>query len=205
MELTAEMILEEFPNAKPELVDALCGSLELLKEYEINTPLRLAHFLAQCSHESGGFRAVEENLNYRAETLGKVFPKYFKDKNPDDYSKKPEKIANLVYGNRMGNGAPESGDGYRYRGRGLIQLTGKSNYERFAKDLEISLEETVKLVSTPAGAIESAAWFWANNGLNELADTDDVTKVTKRINGGTIGLAEREAHTEAFKEMLGVE
>jgi putative chitinase len=204
MELTAEMILEEFPNAKPELVDALCNSLSLLEEYEINTPLRLAHFLAQCSHESGGFRAVEENLNYRAETLGKVFPKYFKDKNPDDYSKKPEKIANLVYSNRMGNGAPESGDGYRYRGRGLIQLTGKSNYERFAKDLEISLEETVKLVSTPAGAIESAAWFWYSNGLNELADTDDVTKVTKRINGGTIGLAERETHTESFKEMLGV-
>jgi len=204
MELTKEMILEEFPHAKPELVDALCGAVEVLEEYGIDTPLRMAHFLAQTSHESGGFRAVEENLNYRAETLSKIFPKYFRDKDTNDYAKKPEKIANLVYGNRMGNGPVESGDGYRYRGRGLIQLTGKSNYEKFAEGIESTLEEAVEYLTTPEGAVESAAWFWANNGLNELADTDDVTKVTKRINGGTIGLAEREAHTEAFKEMLGV-
>jgi putative chitinase len=205
MELTKEMILEEFPHAKPEIVDALCGSLEVLEDYGIDTPLRLAHFLAQCSHESGGFRAVEENLNYKAETLTKIFPKYFRDKDPNDYARQPEKIANLVYGGRMGNGPVESGDGYRYRGRGLIQLTGKSNYERFAAGIEATLEEAVEFLTTPEGAIESAAWFWANNGLNELADTDDVTKVTKKINGGTIGLAEREAHTEAFKEMLGVD
>jgi putative chitinase len=204
MELNKEMILEEFPHAKPELVDALCGALEVLEEYGIDTPLRMAHFLAQTSHESGGFRAVEENLNYRAETLSKIFPKYFRDKDTNDYAKKPEKIANLVYGGRMGNGPVESGDGYRYRGRGLIQLTGKSNYEKFAEGIESTLEEAVEYLTTPEGAVESAAWFWANNGLNELADTDDVTKVTKRINGGTIGLAEREAHTEAFKEMLGV-
>ena len=205
MELTKEMILEEFPHAKPELVDALCGAVEVLEEYGIDTPLRMAHFLAQTSHESGGFRAVEENLNYKAETLSKIFPKYFRDKDTNDYAKKPEKIANLVYGGRMGNGPVESGDGYRYRGRGLIQLTGKSNYEKFAEGIESTLEEAVEYLTTPEGAVESAAWFWANNGLNELADTDDVTKVTKRINGGTIGLAEREAHTEAFKEMLGVE
>lgn len=204
MELTKEMIMEEFPHAKPELVDALCGAVEVLEEYGIDTPLRMAHFLAQTSHESGGFRAVEENLNYRAETLSKIFPKYFRDKDTNDYAKKPEKIANLVYGNRMGNGPVESGDGYRYRGRGLIQLTGKSNYEKFAEGIESTLEEAVEYLTTPEGAVESAAWFWANNGLNELADTDDITKVTKRINGGTIGLAEREAHTEAFKEMLGV-
>lgn len=204
MELTKEMIMEEFPHAKPELVDALCGAVEVLEEYGIDTPLRMAHFLAQTSHESGGFRAVEENLNYKAETLSKIFPKYFRDKDTNDYAKKPEKIANLVYGNRMGNGPVESGDGYRYRGRGLIQLTGKSNYEKFAEGIESTLEEAVEYLTTPEGAVESAAWFWANNGLNELADTDDVTKVTKRINGGTIGLAEREAHTEAFKEMLGV-
>jgi len=204
MELTKEMIMEEFPHAKPELVNALCGAVEVLEEYGIDTPLRMAHFLAQTSHESGGFRAVEENLNYRAETLSKIFPKYFRDKDTNDYAKKPEKIANLVYGNRMGNGPVESGDGYRYRGRGLIQLTGKSNYEKFAEGIESTLEEAVEYLTTPEGAVESAAWFWANNGLNELADTDDITKVTKRINGGTIGLAEREAHTEAFKEMLGV-
>ncbi|CAB5221183.1 COG3179 Predicted chitinase [uncultured Caudovirales phage] len=204
MELSKEDILEEFPHAKPELVDVIVGSLEVLEEYGIDTPLRLAHFLAQTSHESGGFRAVEENLNYKAETLSKIFPKYFKDKDPNDYAKQPEKIANLVYGSRMGNGPAESGDGYRYRGRGLIQLTGKSNYEKFAAGVESTLEEAVEYLTTPEGAVESAAWFWANNGLNELADTDDVVKVTKRINGGTIGLAERQAHTEAFKEMLGV-
>jgi len=204
MELTSEMILEEFPHAKPEIVEALCNALPVLEEYGIDTPLRLAHFLAQTSHESGGFRAVEENLNYKAETLTKIFPKYFRDKDPNDYARQPEKIANLVYGGRMGNGLAESGDGYRYRGRGLIQLTGHDNYKRFADGIESTLEEAVAYLTTPEGAVESAAWFWANNGLNEIADTDDVTKVTKRINGGTIGLAEREAHTEAFKEMLGV-
>ena len=204
MELTKEMIMEEFPHANPALVDAICSAVPVLEEYGIDTPLRMAHFLAQTSHESGGFRAVEENLNYRAETLTKIFPKYFRDKDPNDYAKQPEKIANLVYSNRMGNGSPESGDGFRYRGRGLIQLTGHDNYKRFADGIEATLEEALEFLATPEGAVESAAWFWANNGLNELADTDDVTKVTKKINGGTIGLAERQAHTEAFKEMLGV-
>ena len=202
MELIKEDIMEEFPHAKNELVDALVGATDILNVYEINTPLRMAHFLAQTSHESGGFRAVEENLNYKAETLTKIFPKYFRDKDPDDYAKQPEKIANLVYGSRMGNGDPSTGDGYRYRGRGLIQLTGKDNYSRFAEALEFDLDEVVEYLATPEGAIESAAWFWAENGLNELADKDDVIAVTKRINGGTIGLAERQAHTEAFKEML---
>jgi putative chitinase len=104
----------------------------------------------------------------------------------------------------MGNGDEDSGDGYRYRGRGLIQLTGKDNYSRFAEAIEFSMDEVVEYLATPEGAVESACWFWSENGLNELADSDDVTKVTKRVNGGTIGLAEREAHTEAFKEMLGV-
>lgn len=202
MELIKEDIMEEFPHAKNELVDALVGATDILNVYEINTPLRMAHFLAQTSHESGGFRAVEENLNYKAETLTKIFPKYFRDKDPNDYAKQPEKIANLVYGSRMGNGDPSTGDGYRYRGRGLIQLTGKDNYSRFAEALDFDLDEVVEYLATPEGAIESAAWFWAENGLNELADKDDVIAVTKRINGGTIGLAERQAHTEAFKEML---
>jgi putative chitinase len=205
MELSKENILEEFPHANPALVDAIVSAVPVLEEYGIDTPTRLAHFLAQTSHESGGFRAIEENLNYKAETLTKIFPKYFHDKDPNDYAKQPEKIANLVYGGRMGNGLAESGDGYRYRGRGLIQLTGHDNYKRFADSLGMTMDEAVEYLGTPEGAVESAAWFWANNGLNEIADTDDVTKVTKRINGGTIGLAEREAHTEAFKEMLGVE
>lgn len=204
MNLTKELIMEEFPHAKAELVNAIVGASDILEAYEINTSLRLAHFLAQCSHESGGFRATEENLNYKAETLSKIFPKYFRDKDTDEYAHKPEKIANLVYGNRMGNGDEDSGDGYRYRGRGLIQLTGKDNYSRFAEAIEFSMDEVVEYLATPEGAVESACWFWSENGLNELADSDDVTKVTKRVNGGTIGLAEREAHTEAFKEMLGV-
>ena len=204
MELNKEAIMEEFPHANPALVDAIVSAVPVLEEYGIDTPLRMAHFLAQTSHESGGFRATEENLNYKAETLTKIFPKYFHGRDPNDYAKQPEKIANLVYGGRMGNGPEETGDGYRYRGRGLIQLTGKSNYEHFAAGIEATLEEALEFLATPEGCVESAAWFWANNGLNELADTDDVTKVTKKINGGTIGLAEREAHTEAFKEMLGI-
>ena len=203
--ITKDQIKESFPNSKDELVTALVSSLEVLKtKYEINTALRLAHFLAQSAHESGGFRVVEENLNYSADGLMKIFPKYFKDKDVTQYARKPEKIANVVYASRMGNGDSASGDGYRYRGRGLIQLTGKSNYTSFAADSGIKPEEAVAYLSTPRGAVESAAWFWHKNGLNKLADTDNVTTVTKRINGGTIGLEDRQNHTEEFKEILDV-
>jgi putative chitinase len=205
MMITKEQIKESFPNSKDEIVQALVSSLDSLKsKYEINTPLRLAHFLAQCAHESGGFRVVEENLNYSADGLMKIFPKYFKDKDVSQYARKPEKIANVVYASRMGNGDTASGDGYRYRGRGLIQLTGKSNYTSFAADSGIKTEEAVAYLSTPKGAVESAAWFWRKNGLNKLADTDSVVAVTKKINGGTIGLEDRQNHTEDFKEMLDV-
>lgn len=204
--LTEEQIKHGYPNSKPDIVKALAGSLDMFAEkYGINTPLRLAHFLAQTAHESGGFRAIVENLNYSAESLDKVFPKYFKNagRSAAEYARQPEKIANVVYASRMGNGDTASGDGFRYRGRGLIQLTGKNNYSAMAADMGITVEECAAYLETPAGACESAAWFWNKNGLNALADKDDVTAVTKRINGGTIGLEDRKKHTEEFKHLLG--
>jgi putative chitinase len=205
--ITAEQIKEVCPNGKDEIVDAIANNLDLLSEYyEINTPLRLAHFLAQCGHESGGFRLMKENLNYSADGLNKIFPKYFKNAGRDAnaYSRKPEMIANVVYASRMGNGPPESGDGWKFCGRGLIQLTGRNNYESLAETLEMTLDEVVEYLETPGGALESAAWFWANNGLNEIADTDDITRATKKVNGGTIGLEDRKHHLEELKEIMGI-
>jgi len=203
--ITQEELKKHYPNANDKVLKALVESLKLLADkYGINTPLRLSHFLAQTAHESGGYRAVEENLNYSADGLNKIFPKYFKNAGRDAqaYHRQPEKIANIVYASRMGNGDTASGDGYKFRGRGVIQLTGRSNYTNFAKDMGIQLEEAVSYLATPQGAVESGAWFWNKNGLNALADKDDVTAVTKKINGGTIGLEDRKKHTEDFKKIL---
>lgn len=167
----------------------------ILPDYDIDTVPRVAAFLAQTAHESGGYRAIKENLNYRAATLRKIFPKYFPtDEMAAQYAGKPEKIANKVYGGRMGNGPEESGDGFRYCGRGLIQLTGKSNYERYAQSLEISVEEAGEHLTTFEGCVQSAAWFWEANNLNQWADKGDILTLTKRINGGTIGLDDRIKH-----------
>ena len=176
----------------------------ILPEYDINTPQRVAAFLAQCAHESGGFVFLKENLNYKAASLRKVFPKYF----PDDaiaaaYAGKGEMIANRVYANRMGNGDEASGDGFRYCGRGLIQLTGKQNYQAFADSIEIPVEQVPEFLETFEGAIQSACWFWENNNLNQYADTDDILTMTKRINGGTIGLEDRKKHYEHAKHVFG--
>jgi len=203
--ITQEELKKHYPNANDKVLKALVESLKLLADkYGINTPLRLSHFLAQTAHESGGYRAIEENLNYSADGLNKIFPKYFKNAGRDAqaYHRQPEKIANIVYASRMGNGDTASGDGYKFRGRGVIQLTGRSNYTNFAKDMGIQLEEAVSYLATPQGAVESGAWFWNKNGLNALADKDDVTAVTKKINGGTIGLEDRKKHTEDFKKIL---
>jgi putative chitinase len=181
-----------------------------LPDYDINTQLRVAAFLAQCAHESGNFRAIKENLNYRAETLRKIFPKYFPT---DDLAKqyagmpnpqKQEAIANRVYANRMGNGPEESGDGFRYCGRGLIQLTGKDNYTRYAQSLEISVEEASEHLTTFEGCVQSACWFWEANNLNQWADKRDMLMLTKRINGGTIGLEDRIKHYNHACHILGV-
>jgi putative chitinase len=170
--------------------------------YEINTPHRIAMFLAQVGHESGGLRTIKENLNYSADGLKRVFPKYFRTVNPVDYAKKPEKIANRVYASRMGNGDEASGDGYRYCGRGLIQLTGKSNYEAFAQDMGWPLAEATAWLAEPEGAAWSAGWFWDSRELNQWADKGDITTVTKKINGGTIGLEDRKSHYEAALQIF---
>jgi putative chitinase len=182
--------------------DAIC---EICPEYEINTPQRLAAFIAQCAHESGGFKFLKENLNYKAASLRKVFPKYF----PDDaiaaaYANKPEKIANRVYANRMGNGPEESGDGWKFCGRGLIQLTGKDNYTFFAASLDIPLDEASEYLETFEGAVQSACFFWESNNLNQWADKGDILTLTKRINGGTIGLEDRIKHYNHALHIFGV-
>jgi putative chitinase len=177
---------------------------KILPDYDISTPQRVAAFVAQSAHESGNFTALHENLNYRAVTLRKVFPKYFPtDDLAAQYAQQPEKIANRVYANRMGNGDETSGDGFRYCGRGLIQLTGKSNYQAFADSIEIPVEQVPEFLQTFEGAIQSACWFWESNNLNQYADSGDILTMTKRINGGTIGLADRQAHYNHALEVFG--
>ena len=181
--------------------EALC---KILPDYDITSIPRVAAFLAQTAHESGGYRALKENLNYRAVTLRKVFPKYFPtDELANAYAQKPEMIANRVYGGRMGNGDEHSGDGFRYCGRGLIQLTGKDNYTRFAESIETPVEELPEFLGTFEGAIQSACWFWETNNLNQWADKNDMLTLTKRINGGTIGLEDRIKHYQHACHVLG--
>ena len=181
---------------------------DLFNKYSINTPFRQAMFLAQCSHESAGFKYKAENLNYSAESLNKVFPKYFKNSGRDAaaYARNPEKIANVVYANRMGNGDTVSGDGYKFRGRGYIQLTGKENYTKFAAKAGLSLEEAVAYCETDKGALESALYFWDRENLNSLCVESDVDgsclKVTKRINGGTNGLDDRKNKFKKYLDIL---
>jgi putative chitinase len=177
----------------------------VVDKFEINTPLRLAHFLAQCGHESGGFKAVSENLNYGAAGLQSIFKKYFTAESAKEYQRKPEKIANIVYANRMGNGNQASGEGYKFRGRGFIQLTGKDNYTAFDKTVEDDILATPDLVATKYPLL-SAAWFFHKNGLHKIADEgatgEVVTKVTKRVNGGVIGLADRIKHFNEYNNLL---
>jgi putative chitinase len=177
---------------------------KILPDYGIDTPQRVAAFIAQAAHESGNFTALHENLNYRAVTLRKVFPKYFPtDEMAAQYAQQPERIANRVYANRMGNGPEESGDGFRYCGRGLIQLTGQQNYQSFADSIETPLDQVPDFLQTFEGAVQSACWFWENNNLNQYADTDDILTMTRRINGGTIGLEDRKRHYEHAKHVFG--
>lgn len=176
---------------------------KILPDYNIDTPERVAAFLAQTAHESGGYKALKENLNYRAETLCKVWPRYFPPDVAQQYAHKQEAIANRAYANRMGNGDEASGDGYRYCGRGLIQLTGKSNYMKFAESIETPVEEIPEFLSTFEGAIQSACWFWETNNLNQYADSGDILTMTKKINGGTLGLQDRQQHYHHAVQVLG--
>lgn len=170
------------------------------KAYDITTPLRVAGFLSQIGHESGGLAMLEENLNYKAETLMRVWPKRFPTLEfAQQYARNPQKIANSVYANRMGNGDEASGEGWKYRGRGLKQLTGKDNYTAFSKAIGTDFVASPDLLLEPVNAALSAGWFWSANGLNALADKGDVPGMTKRINGGTIGLEQRQAlYTKAM-------
>jgi putative chitinase len=179
---------------------------ETAAKFGIDTPLRLAHFLAQCGHESGGFRLTKENLNYSAKGLKGIFAKYFKEAGlAEAYERKPEKIANRVYGGRMGNGPESSGDGSKYCGRGYIQLTGKDNYVAFGKSINEDLTLNPEKVSTHYPLL-SAAWFFTKNGLHKLADGGAteavVTQITKRVNGGTIGLPDRIKHFKEYYSLL---
>jgi len=177
---------------------------QLLDDYEINTPLRVAHFVAQCAHESGNFVFIKENLNYRAESLTKTWPRLFPTMEiARQYEKQPERIANRAYGNRMGNGDEASGDGWRYCGRGLIQLTGKDNYTFFAGSLGISVEDAADYLATFEGAAQSACWYWEQNNLNRFADANDAKGLTRAINGGYLGLEDRIKHTQHALHVLG--
>jgi len=202
--VTFEQLNEFFEDTSEDIVEKYVEYMnDVLSFYEINNPQRISMFLAQVGHESGGLRTIKENLNYSADGLKRVFPKYFRTVNPADYAKQPEKIANRVYASRMGNGDEASGDGFRYCGRGLIQLTGKSNYMAFAQDMNMSLEEATEWLKDEEGATWSAGWFWDSRELNQWADKGDILTVTKKINGGTIGLEDRKAHYAAALEIFG--
>jgi putative chitinase len=205
--ITVDQLRAMIPSNKE--IDAWCEELnKALPKYDITTDQRIAGFISQCAHESMDFNAMSENLNYREETLNKVFPRYFGPgkRNAAEYAKNPEKIANYVYmdefrTSKLGNTQP--GDGWRFRGRGLKQLTGRDNYTRFAKDYDMTAEEAAVWVETKEGALASALWFWNTNKLNPIADTGDVAALTKKINGGNIGLADRQARYAKAMAALG--
>lgn len=204
--ITIELLTALCPKTKRSILEGYVEPLNTVAEYYdmYENPRRVAGFLAQIAHESGGFTAVKENLNYSAKGLMGTFKKYFPTEElAKRYERKPEMIANKVYANRMNNGPEESGDGYRFCGRGLIQLTGRANYTKFANDLGMSIEDTVAYLETPNGAVASAGWFWDNNNLNQYCDRDDFVTLTKRINGGTIGLADRQHHYHLALQHLG--
>lgn len=177
-----------------------------ISKFEINNVLRLSHFLSQCMHESNNFKVLTENLNYSSDGLKKVFGKYFPGNTSEQYARKPEKIASKVYANRMGNGSELSGDGYKFKGRGYIQLTGKNNYISFGKYINENVISNPDMICIPKYALMSAAWFWNTNGLNVMSDggptIDVVTKVTKKINGGTIGLDDRWSKFQIIYNLL---
>jgi putative chitinase len=206
MELTKEQLKQLLP--KNPYIDQWHNALsQLLPDYGIDTPQRIAAFIAQCAHESGNFMFLKENLNYRAPTLRKLFAKYFPtDELANEYANKPNKqeaIANRIYANRMGNGDEASGDGFRFCGRGLIQLTGRENYSWFAASIGVSVEEAAEYLQTFEGAAQSACWFWETNNLNKWADTGDIKELTRRINGGYIGLDDRIKHYQHALHVLG--
>lgn len=181
-----------FPKTSRDILESYIGPLNgTVERFDLNTVDRAASFIAQVGHESGYLTRITENLNYSKAGLLKTFKKYFNDATATQYARKPEKIANRVYANRMGNGNESSGDGWRFRGRGLIQVTGRNNYTRLAQFLDMPLEEVLKYLETHEGATVSAGWFWDENNLNQFADAKDIRTLTRRINGGLNGLEDR--------------
>jgi len=206
MQLTYEQLNEFFDDTDEDIVEAFVQPLnDTFEEFEINNPKRIAMFLAQVGHESGGLRHRKENLNYSAQGLNKIFPKYFirAGRDANQYARNPEAIANVVYANRMGNGDEDSGEGFKFRGRGLIQLTGKTNYSAFAEFMDMDLDAVIDYLETEEGAAMSAGWFWDSRDLNKWADAGDIVKCTRLINGGTIGLADRKKHYEEALHIFG--
>jgi putative chitinase len=207
-ELKKEQLAQLIPGNK-NVDDWFEALVAVMPKYGINTERRAAHFISQCAHESNNFRSLQENLNYSEKALNAVFGRYFgaaPKRNAAEYARNPEKIANYVYMDefrkyKMGN--VKEGDGWLFRGRGLKQLTGRENYTRFGKSINISAEEAAIYVATPKGAVESACWFWDANNLNDIADTDDVVRMTKKINGGNIGLESRQTRYAKAMEVFG--
>lgn len=209
-EFTKEQLGKIIPGNKD--VDAWYEALiAIMPKYEINTKRRVAHFLSQCAHESNNFRSLQENLNYSEKALNAVFGRYFgapPKRNAAEYARNPEKIANYVYqdefrSKRGAMGNTEPGDGWRFRGRGIKQLTGRNNYTAFGKSVGMGAEEAAEYVATEKGALESACWFWATNKLDKWADNGDIKGLTKKINGGTIGLEDRTRRWEEALAILG--
>jgi len=197
--MTPALLKRVFPLCK-KIDEAATLLAKYMSMFSINTPMRQTHFLAQIGHESSQLNILVENLNYSSDGLRKTFPKYFpSQKLADQYARNPMAIASRVYANRMANGNESSQDGWVFRGRGAIQLTGKANYLDFQKDTGINVISNPNYLATLEGAIHSACWFWKVNNLNALADKDDVVAVTKKINGGTIGLEDRKKYLAAAK------
>lgn len=208
MDITLEQITKAVPSVNRQRAMELVEVFNAWNEkFGITTPLRIAHFLGQIMHESGGLNTLQENLNYSADRLLVVFPKYFNKTNVSLYARNPQKIGNRVYANRMGNGSEGSGDGYRYRGRGALQITGKAGYEAYQKSgfCNGDLISHPEWLAQKPGAYKSAMWFWWKNGCNTLADKDDIVAVTRKINGGYNGLSQREAYVKSLKKVFEYE
>ena len=191
MNLTVEQLKKLLHN-NPDYVNWYNALIKVLPDYQIDTPQRLSAFISQCAHESADFTAVQENLNYKAESLVRTWPSHFPNMEiANQYAHNQEMIANRAYANRMGNGDESSGDGWKFCGRGLIQLTGRSNYQDFADSLQMSIDDVPAYLGTYEGAIQSACFFWESNNINSLADSHDIKQITKIINGGDLGYDDR--------------
>jgi putative chitinase len=196
--------IEDMLKGNKETKEWYDAMVDILPKYDINTPARVAGFVAQCGHESNNFTVLTENLNYSAKALDSIFGKYFKraGRDAEAYHRQPEKIANVIYAGRMDNNDSDSGDGWCFRGGGILQLTGRSNYTAFGKSVGKTPEQATEYVRTKEGALASACWFWQTNNINKYCDSGDIVGMTKRINGGTIGLEDRKAHYEHAIEVL---